>query len=81
MGKRNHAPAITERLLARPEMGGPANERHIYAGGGSIRPYGWQMAEPLAPKHDPIGGKSSYSCGVGRRRDSLFSETPPCGGI
>src|SRR6185437_2393695 len=35
-------------------------EQRIYAGGGgSIRPYGYQLAGPLDPGDHPIGGKSS----------------------
>jgi len=37
----------------------PADQRIYAGGGGSIRPYGWQRAGPLAPNNDPIGGKSS----------------------
>jgi len=37
----------------------PADQRIYTGGGGSIRPYGYQMAGPLAPNNDPIGGKSS----------------------
>ncbi|MGA8548940.1 MAG: BamA/TamA family outer membrane protein, partial [Stellaceae bacterium] len=36
----------------------PADQR-IYVGGGTIRPYGYQLAGPLAPNNEPIGGKSS----------------------
>jgi translocation and assembly module TamA len=37
----------------------PADQRIYAGGGGSIRPYGWQLAGPLAPNTDPIGGRSS----------------------
>jgi len=37
----------------------PADQRIYAGGGGSVRPYGYQMAGPLAPNNDPIGGKSS----------------------
>jgi translocation and assembly module TamA len=37
----------------------PADQRIYAGGGGSIRPYGWQLAGPLAPNNKPIGGKSS----------------------
>ncbi len=37
----------------------PADQRIYAGGGGSIRPYGYQMAGPLAPNNVPIGGKSS----------------------
>jgi translocation and assembly module TamA len=37
----------------------PADQRIYAGGGGSIRPYGWQLAGPLAPNNDPIGGRSS----------------------
>ena len=37
----------------------PADQRIYVGGGGSIRPYGYQMAGPLDPTNKPIGGKSS----------------------
>ena len=37
----------------------PADQRIYVGGGGSIRPYAYQTAGPLAPNNDPIGGKSS----------------------
>jgi translocation and assembly module TamA len=37
----------------------PADQRIYVGGGGTIRPYGYQMAGALAPNNDPIGGKSS----------------------
>ena len=37
----------------------PADQRIYAGGGGSIRPYGYQMAGRLAPNNDPIGGRSS----------------------
>jgi translocation and assembly module TamA len=37
----------------------PADQRIYAGGGGSIRPYGWQLAGPLASNNDPIGGRSS----------------------
>jgi translocation and assembly module TamA len=37
----------------------PADQRIYAGGGGSIRPYGWQLAGPLASNNKPIGGKSS----------------------
>jgi translocation and assembly module TamA len=37
----------------------PADQRIYAGGGGSIRPYGWQLAGPLAPNRKPIGGRSS----------------------
>ncbi len=37
----------------------PADQRIYAGGGGSIRPYGYQMAGPLASNDDPIGGRSS----------------------
>ena len=37
----------------------PADQRIYVGGGGTIRPYGYQMAGPLAPNNDPIGGRSS----------------------
>ncbi len=42
-----------------PLSGVPADQRIYAGGGGSIRSYGYQMAGPLAPNNDPIGGKSS----------------------
>jgi translocation and assembly module TamA len=38
----------------------PSDQRIYAGGGGSVRPYGWQMAGPLAPNNVPIGGKSSF---------------------
>ena len=37
----------------------PADQRIYVGGGGSIRPYGYQLAGPLDPTNKPIGGKSS----------------------
>jgi translocation and assembly module TamA len=37
----------------------PSDQRIYAGGGGSVRPYGWQMAGPLASNNVPIGGKSS----------------------
>jgi translocation and assembly module TamA len=37
----------------------PADQRIYAGGGGSIRPYGWQLAGPLASNDKPIGGRSS----------------------
>ena len=37
----------------------PADQRIYAGGGGSIRPYGWQLAGPLASNKKPIGGRSS----------------------
>jgi translocation and assembly module TamA len=37
----------------------PADQRIYAGGGGSIRPYGYQMAGPLASNDDPIGGRSN----------------------
>jgi translocation and assembly module TamA len=37
----------------------PADQRIYAGGGGSIRPYGWQLAGPLASNSKPIGGRSS----------------------
>ena len=37
----------------------PADQRIYAGGGGSIRPYGYQLAGPLAPGNKPIGGRSS----------------------
>jgi translocation and assembly module TamA len=37
----------------------PADQRIYAGGGGSIRPYAYLMAGPLAPNNIPIGGKSS----------------------
>jgi translocation and assembly module TamA len=37
----------------------PADQRIYVGGGGTIRPYAYQTAGPLAPNNDPIGGKSS----------------------
>jgi translocation and assembly module TamA len=38
----------------------PADQRIYAGGGGSIRPYGWQLAGPLASNKKPIGGESSF---------------------
>jgi translocation and assembly module TamA len=38
----------------------PADQRVYAGGGGSIRPYGYQLAGPLDPSNKPIGGKSSF---------------------
>ena len=37
----------------------PADQRIYAGGGGSIRPYGYQLAGPLDSNKHPIGGKSS----------------------
>jgi translocation and assembly module TamA len=37
----------------------PADQRIYVGGGGTIRPYAYQTAGPLAANNDPIGGKSS----------------------
>jgi translocation and assembly module TamA len=37
----------------------PSDQRIYAGGGGSVRPYGYLMAGPLAPNNVPIGGKSS----------------------
>jgi translocation and assembly module TamA len=37
----------------------PADQRIYAGGGGSIRPYGYQLAGPLDPGNKPVGGKSS----------------------
>jgi translocation and assembly module TamA len=37
----------------------PSDQRVYAGGGGSIRPYGYLMAGPLAPNNVPIGGRSS----------------------
>jgi len=37
----------------------PSDQRIYAGGGGSVRPYGYQMAGPLAPNNVPIGGRSS----------------------
>jgi translocation and assembly module TamA len=56
-------------LAARAELGSldgaplfelPADQRIYVGGGGSIRPYGYQLAGPLDPGNKPIGGKSSF---------------------
>ena len=38
----------------------PADQRIYAGGGGSIRPYGYQLAGPLDAGNKPIGGKSSF---------------------
>jgi translocation and assembly module TamA len=37
----------------------PADQRIYAGGGGSVRPYGYQLAGPLDPGNIPVGGKSS----------------------
>jgi translocation and assembly module TamA len=37
----------------------PSDQRVYAGGGGSVRPYGYLMAGPLAPNNIPIGGRSS----------------------
>ena len=37
----------------------PADQRIYAGGGGSVRPYGYQMAGPLDRGNVPIGGRSS----------------------
>jgi translocation and assembly module TamA len=37
----------------------PSDQRVYAGGGGSVRPYGYLMAGPLAPNKIPIGGRSS----------------------
>jgi len=37
----------------------PSDQRIYAGGGGSVRPYGYLMAGPLAPNNKPIGGRSS----------------------
>jgi translocation and assembly module TamA len=41
----------------------PADQRIYAGGGGSIRPYGWELAGPLASNNKPIGGRSSMVLG------------------
>ncbi len=38
----------------------PADQRIYVGGGGSVRPYGYQMAGPLDNGNVPIGGRSSF---------------------
>jgi translocation and assembly module TamA len=45
----------------------PADQRLYVGGGGSLRPYGYQMAGPLAPNEVPIGGKSSLALNLEAR--------------
>jgi translocation and assembly module TamA len=42
-----------------PLLALPADQRIYVGGGGTIRPYAYQTAGPLAPNNDPIGGRSS----------------------
>jgi len=51
-------PICSHTLTNRPIVL-PADQRIYAGGGGSIRPYGWQLAGPLASNNDPIGGRSS----------------------
>ncbi len=45
----------------------PADQRLYVGGGGSLRPYGYQMAGPLALNDVPIGGKSSLALNLEAR--------------
>jgi translocation and assembly module TamA len=45
----------------------PADKRVYAGGGGSVRAYGYQMAGPLDPDGDPIGGRSSLELSLEMR--------------
>jgi translocation and assembly module TamA len=45
----------------------PADKRIYAGGGGSIRAYGYQMAGPLDPNNNPLGGKSSLELSLEAR--------------
>jgi translocation and assembly module TamA len=45
----------------------PADQRIYVGGGGSIRPYGYQMAGPLDAGNVPIGGRSSLALNLEAR--------------
>jgi translocation and assembly module TamA len=45
----------------------PADQRIYAGGGGSIRPYGYQLAGPLDASNKPIGGKSSLALNLEAR--------------
>jgi translocation and assembly module TamA len=45
----------------------PSDQRIYAGGGGSIRPYGYLMAGPLAPNNVPIGGRSSLALNLEAR--------------
>jgi translocation and assembly module TamA len=45
----------------------PADQKIYAGGGGSIRPYGYQMAGPLDSNSIPIGGKSSLAVNLEAR--------------
>ena len=51
--------ALLASLDGAPLFELPADQRIYAGGGGSIRPYGYQLAGPLDPGNKPVGGKSS----------------------
>jgi translocation and assembly module TamA len=53
------AQAAFSSLAGAPLAELPADQKIYAGGGGSIRPYGYQMAGPLDSNNIPIGGKSS----------------------
>ncbi|MGC2202096.1 MAG: autotransporter assembly complex family protein [Stellaceae bacterium] len=52
--------ALLTSLDGAPLFELPADQRIYAGGGGSIRPYGYQLAGPLDPGNKPVGGKSSF---------------------
>jgi hypothetical protein len=63
----------------RPLFQLPADQRIYAGGGGSIRPYGWQMAGSLAPNHDRSPGNRAW-CSTWRPASRLpkLSHRPVC---
>jgi translocation and assembly module TamA len=61
------AQAAVASLAGAPLAELPADQRVYAGGGGSIRPYGYQMAGPLDNADVPIGGKSSLAVNLEAR--------------
>jgi translocation and assembly module TamA len=61
------AQATVASLAGAPLADLPADQKIYAGGGGSIRPYGYQMAGPLDSSNIPIGGKSSLAVNLEAR--------------
>jgi translocation and assembly module TamA len=61
------AQATVASLEGAPLADLPADQKIYAGGGGSIRPYGYQMAGPLDSNNIPIGGKSSLAVNLEAR--------------
>jgi translocation and assembly module TamA len=61
------AQASVASLAGAPLAELPADQKIYAGGGGSIRPYGYQMAGPLDSNDIPIGGKSSLAVNLEAR--------------